>query len=52
MGVLKPGSVVCAFHHLAVTPRAHVEKLMALGITLVGYEVIRDSAGDLPVLTP
>jgi alanine dehydrogenase len=52
VGILKPGSVVCAFHHLAVTPRAHVEKLMALGTTLVGYEIIRDSAGDLPVLTP
>lgn len=50
--LLKPGSVVCGFHHLAVTPKAHVERLMRLGTTLIGYEVIRDAAGDLPVLTP
>ncbi len=50
--LLKPGSVVCGFHHLAVAPKAHVERLMQLGTTLIGYEIIRDPAGDLPVLTP
>jgi alanine dehydrogenase len=52
VALLKPGSVVCAFHHLAVAPRSHVEKLMDLGTTLIGYEVIHDGAGDLPVLIP
>jgi alanine dehydrogenase len=50
--LLKPDSVVCAFHHLAVLPREHVEKLMQLEATLIGYEVIRDAKGDLPVLLP
>ncbi len=50
--LLKPDSVVCAFHHLAVMPRDHVEKLMQLRATLIGYEVIRDAKGDLPVLLP
>jgi alanine dehydrogenase len=50
--LLKPDSVVCAFHHLAVMPREHVEKLMQLKATLIGYEVIRDAKGDLPVLLP
>jgi alanine dehydrogenase len=50
--LLKPDTIVCAFHHLAVTTREHVERLMALRTTLVGYEVIRNSLGDLPVLTP
>ena len=52
VALLKPDSVVCAFHHLAVTSRPQLERLMELRTTLVGYEVIRDHAGDLPVLTP
>jgi len=52
IALLKPGSTICAFHHLAVAPRAHVEQLARLQATLVAYEVIRDAAGDLPVLTP
>ena len=50
--LLKPGAVVCAFHHLAVAPRPLLDKLRELQTTLIGYEVIRDAAGDLPVLTP
>lgn len=50
--LLKPGQVLCAFQHLAVASREKVERLMALKATLIGYEVIRDAHGDLPVLTP
>ncbi len=49
---LKPGSVIAAFHHLAVTPKARVDRLMELETTLIGYEIIRDRVGDLPVLFP
>ncbi len=49
---LKPGTTVCAFHHLAVAPREHVERLMELRSTLIGYEIVRDARGDLPVLVP
>lgn len=52
LDLLKPGLIICAFHHLAVTPRENVEWLMKLGTTLIGYEVIRDEAGDIPVLDP
>jgi alanine dehydrogenase len=52
VGLLKPGLTVCAFHHLAVTPRERVQRLMELGTTLIGYEVIRDEEGNLPVLVP
>lgn len=52
LDLVKPGSVICAFHHLAVAPRPVVERLIDLETTLVGYEVIRDAAGDLPVLVP
>jgi len=50
IGMLRPEPAVCAFHHLAVAPRAQVEQLVKLQATLVGYEIIRDAAGDLPVL--
>jgi alanine dehydrogenase len=49
---LGPGSTILGFHHLAVTPRKSVERLMELETTLIGYEVIRDAGGDLPVLIP
>lgn len=50
--LIRPGSAICAFHHLAVTPREMVEKLMELEATLIGYEIIRDEEHDLPVLVP
>jgi alanine dehydrogenase len=49
---LKTGSVICGFQHLAVAPRQDVRRLMDLEATLIGYEIIRDKDGDLPVLTP
>jgi alanine dehydrogenase len=47
---LRPGSIVCGFQHLAVAPRENVKKLIDLGCTAIGYEIIRDAAGNLPVL--
>ncbi|MFN0151068.1 MAG: alanine dehydrogenase [bacterium] len=52
IAMLKPKAIICGFHHLAVAPRDHVARLMELKATLIGYEIIRDAAGDLPVLTP
>jgi alanine dehydrogenase len=50
--LLKPESAVCAFHHLAVAPRENVDRLMSLKTTLIGYEIIQDDEGDLPILVP
>jgi len=50
--LLRPGSTLCAFHHLAVTPRDVVERLMERELTLIGYEVVADRDGSLPVLIP
>jgi alanine dehydrogenase len=50
--LLKPGLTICAFHHLAVASRERVAALMNLGTTLIGYEIIADAAGNLPVLQP
>ena len=52
LDLLKPGSTICAFHHLAVCPRENVERLMELKTTIIGYEIIEDSHGDHSVLAP
>ena len=50
--LVRPGSTICAFHHLAVMPREMVQKLMELETTLIGYEMIRDSHGEHPIRRP
>jgi alanine dehydrogenase len=50
--MLAPGSILCGFHHLAVAPAKLVERLMELELTVIGYEVIRGAADELPVLYP
>ena len=49
--LLRPGSVIASFHHLAVAPREVIERLAGLEATLIGYELIRDTEGR-PVLYP
>jgi alanine dehydrogenase len=49
---IKPGQIICGFHHLAVSSMKKVEALIELGTTLIGYEIIEDENGDLPVLAP
>lgn len=50
--LLKPGVILCGFLHMAVASREMATRLMDLKATLIGYEVIRDRNGDLPVLVP
>ena len=50
LDLLKPGSVICAFHHLAVAPRDMIDRLMRMETTLIGYEIIEDAAKDRPIL--
>lgn len=52
LDLLKPEAIVCGFLHLAVATREMAFRLMDLGATLIGYEIIRDANGDLPVLVP
>lgn len=52
LSLLKPGLVICAFHHLAVASRGMVERLMSLETTVIGYEIIEDASGDHPILAP
>ena len=50
LDLLKRGSLVCAFHHLAVAPRATLERLARLEATLIGYEIIENERADRPIL--
>lgn len=50
LDLVKPGLVICGFHHLAVAPRAVFEKLAASEATLIGYEIIENALGDRPIL--
>ncbi|MFH1572664.1 MAG: alanine dehydrogenase, partial [Acidobacteriota bacterium] len=49
---MKPGTTVCGFLHLAVASKDMVARLSDLKATLIGYEIIRDQRGELPVLLP
>jgi alanine dehydrogenase len=48
--LLREGQTVMAFHHLAAGSREMIEELMRRGVTMLGYEVIEDAHGDLPIL--
>ncbi len=52
LDLLKPGVTICGFLHLAVASREMAARLMDLRATLIGYEIIRDLEGGLPVLVP
>lgn len=52
LGLVRPASTICAFHHLAVATKSIVERLMELEVTLIGYELIRDAEGGMPVKSP
>jgi alanine dehydrogenase len=47
---LREGQVVMAFHHLAAARRESLDRLLKSGTTLLGYEVVEDARGDLPIL--
>ncbi len=47
---LRPGTTVLAFHHLAAASREVVKGLLRSGVTLIGFEILEDPGGDLPVL--
>lgn len=48
--LLKEGQVVMSFHHMAVQNKEILDTLLKKKITAVGYEIIEDKEGHLPVL--
>lgn len=51
LDLLTPGSVLCGFQHLAVAPRATIERLRELEMTVIGYELVQDDRGQRIILT-
>lgn len=52
LDLVRPGSIVCGFQHLAVAPREVIARLLELETTLISYELIRTEHGARPVLVP
>ncbi len=50
--LIKEEQIVMAFHHLAVSSPLIIEKLIEKKATIIGYELIEDEKGQLPVLYP
>lgn len=52
LDLVKPGSTICSFHHMAVASDKLVKGLIEKKVTAVSYELIEDSSGGRPVLAP
>jgi alanine dehydrogenase len=48
--LMREGQCIFGFLHLAVSPRDTVRKLIERKITAIGYEIVEDDDGMLPVL--
>lgn len=48
---LRRGSALFCFHHLPGEPE-RVRALAARGVTAIAFEMVRDAAGDFPLLAP
>jgi alanine dehydrogenase len=49
---LREGSIVMGYLHLAAGRTEKADQLVSKKITALGYEIIQDDAGNLPVLIP
>ena len=48
--MLRPGSTLCGFLHLAVAPKDQLKELKQKEVTLIGYEIMHNAEGRRPVL--
>ena len=48
--MLRPGSTLCGFLHLAVTPKEQLVSLKRKEVTLIGYEMVHAADGRRPIL--
>lgn len=50
--LLREGTTILSFHHLAVAPTELMQGLMDRRVTAIAYELIEDADGERPVLVP
>jgi len=48
--LVKKGQVLAGFHHLAVSRKNIIQKLMDKGVTILGYEIFQEDRGVLPFI--
>jgi alanine dehydrogenase len=48
--LFNPATGLMAFLHLAVAPRGFIEMLVARRLTAIGFEIVRQEDGSLPIL--
>jgi alanine dehydrogenase len=48
--LIKEGQIIMSFHHMAVQNKEIFDSLLKKKITTIGYEIIEESSGELPVL--
>jgi len=48
---LRRNQIVFGFHHMAIESPAVVDSIIEKQVTAIGYEIIEDDHGDLPILT-
>lgn len=47
---LEEGQVILGFQHLAAAGRDLIDEMMHRGVTVIGYEVLENAHGDVPIL--
>ncbi len=50
VALCRPGQIIFGFLHLAVAPREVVRRMLERKVTAVGFEIIEEPLGHLPVL--
>ncbi|MBS1271125.1 MAG: Alanine dehydrogenase 2 [Candidatus Marinimicrobia bacterium] len=48
---LRRNQIVVGFHHMAIESQEVVETIVEKQVTAIGYEIIEDDHGELPILT-
>jgi len=49
-GLVKKDQILIGFHHLAVSPKEVVVKLLKKNVTILGYEIFQEKNGVLPFI--
>jgi alanine dehydrogenase len=49
---MQPGQIICGFAHLSAASPQRMERVLARGVTMLGYELLTTADGRRPILQP
>ena len=49
---MQPGQIICGFAHLSAASPQRLSRVLARGLTMVGYELLTTAGGHRPILRP